>query len=101
MNFTIKNLGERTIHSPLIEKGLTKDYAIFADKKRVLYDALVGPQLVLDRVLDGDHVLVIPVVRRVDHGGQGGALSASCRSGDEDEAARQVDEPLERRGQVQ
>src|SRR5437868_3830433 len=55
----------------------------------------------LDRVFDGDDVLVRLAVDLVDHGGEGGRFAGTGRSRDEDEAARLVADLLDDRREAE
>ena len=54
--------------------------------------------VVLDRVFQRDDVAVVVLVDEVDHPRQAGRLAGAGRAGDEQQAARPGDEPLDRLG---
>src|SRR6202035_2784038 len=67
----------------------------------LVYDALLVAVQVLDRVLDGDDVLVALAVDLVEHGRQRRRLAGAGGSGDEDQAARLLAQPFDDRRQAQ
>ena len=65
-----------------------KELCIRVDFALIQTSALFVIVKELDRIFDGDHVLVALVVDLVEHRGEGGGLSGTGRTGDEHQAAR-------------
>jgi hypothetical protein len=63
-------------------------------------DAALMVVVVFDRVLDGDDVPVAVLVDVIDHRGERGRFARTGRAGDEDEAARTVEEFLDLVGEA-
>ncbi len=76
----------------------------FAERRHVdtnlalVHRATLVLVVVLDRILERDHMVIHRVVHVVDHAGQGGRLATAGGAGDQEQAARPIEQLLDRFG---